>query len=381
MVENKVYLDYAAATPLDPKVLASMQPYFVDKFYNPSANYTNAREISSDIKNARADVAKILSIKPEEIFFTAGGTEANNLAISGIMEANPGKKLIISAIEHESIVDPAHKYNYKIAPVDKTGKVIISELEKLIDNDTVLVSVMYANNEIGTIQPLTKIKQLITAVRQKRQEMGIDLPLYFHTDGCQAANYLSLNAAGLGLDLMTLNGGKIYGPKQSGILFIHRSVELIPQILGGGQERGIRSGTENVPSIIGFSEALKIAIGMKQEESKRLEKLRNYFIEKLETSGLNYSINGSLKNRLPNNLNLSFDGQDNETLLYKLDQEGIMCSTGSACSAQKDTISATLLAIGLNEDQALSSLRFSFGRKTTKKQIDYTVMILQKILS
>jgi len=381
MVEDKVYLDFAAATPIDSEVLKAMQPYFSDKFYNPSANYVSARQVATDIDNARSLVAGILSVKPEEIFFTAGGTEANNLAVSGIMKAYPGKNLIISAIEHESIVDPAKQFNCRVASVDKTGRVIVSELEKLIDKDTILISIMYANNEIGTVQPLTKIKQLILKVREQRRNLGNQLPLYFHSDGCQAANYLSLNASGLGLDLMTLNGGKIYGPKQSGILFIHRSVKLNPQILGGGQERGVRSGTENVSAIIGFSQTLKITSKMKLEETKRLEILRDYFVKALTASGLNYSINGSMKSRLPNNLNLSFPGQDNEMVLYKLDQSGVMCSTGSACSAQKDTISPTLLAIGLNEAQALSSLRFSMGRKTTKKQIDYTVTILQKILS
>ena len=381
MVDNKVYLDFAAATPLNPEVLKAMQPYFINKFYNPSANYASAREVAADIESARADVAGILAVKPEEIFFTAGGTEANNLSISGIMTAHPGKNLIISSIEHESIVDPAKQFDYRIAPVDKTGRVVISELEKLIDKDTVLISIMYANNEIGTIQPLTKIKQLILRVREERRKSGNELPIYFHSDGCQAANYLSLNASGLGLDLMTLNGGKIYGPKQSGVLFIHRSVKLIPQILGGGQERGIRSGTENVPAIIGLSKALKITSKMKLDETKRLEELRDYFVKALEASGLSYLINGSLKHRLPNNLNLSFLGQDNEMMLYKLDQNGVMCSTGSACSAQKDTISPTLLAIGLNQSQALSSLRFSMGRNTTQKQIDYTVTILQKILA
>jgi cysteine desulfurase len=180
---------------------------------------------------------------------------------------------------------------------------------------------------------------------------------------------------------MTLNGGKIYGPKQSGVLFVHRSVKLNPQILGGGQERGYRSGTENVPAIIGFGTALMIADKLKAIESKKLESLRDYFAKTLTSSITGCIINGSLKNRLANNLNVSFDNQDNELMLFKLDQNGIMCSTGSACSAQKDTISPTLLAIGLTSDQALSSLRFSLGRKTTKKQIDQTVKIIQKILS
>ncbi|HUC79191.1 MAG TPA: cysteine desulfurase family protein [Candidatus Saccharimonadales bacterium] len=378
---DKIYLDYAAATPVDNQVFIAMKPYFSDKFYNPSANYSESLEVAKQIDFIRAKVANILSVKSEEIFFTAGGTEANNLAIKGIMELNPGKNIIISAIEHESVVDSAKKFDYRVAPVDKTGRVIISELEKLIDENTVLISIMYANNEIGTIQPMTKIKQLVTKIKQARQQTDDKLPLYFHTDACQAANYLSLNASGIGVDLMTLNGGKIYGPKQSGVLFVHRSVKLNPQILGGGQERGYRSGTENVPAIIGFGTALMIADKLKAIESKKLESLRDYFAKTLTSSITGCIINGSLKNRLANNLNVSFDNQDNELMLFKLDQNGIMCSTGSACSAQKDTISPTLLAIGLTSDQALSSLRFSLGRKTTKKQIDQTVKIIQKILS
>ena len=380
MVENKIYLDYAAATPVDPRVLKAMNPYFSDNFYNPSANYMVAKKVSSEIDNARFEVARILSVKSSEIYFTAGGTEANNLAIKGVMELHHDKNIVISAIEHESVVDPAKLFDYRIAPVDKKGRVIISELEKLIDQNTVMVSIMYANNEIGVIQPMVKIKQVIKNVLTKRRVDNNSLPLYFHSDACQAANYLSLNTDSLGIDMMSLNGGKIYGPKQSGVLFVHRSVVLNPQILGGGQERGLRSGTENVPSIVGFSKALKIADELKLTESKRLGDLQLYFMDSLRQAVPDSIINGSLKNRLPNNLNVSFLSQDNETMLFKLDDSGVMCSTGSACSAQKDTISPTLLAIGLSQEQALSSLRFSFGRQTTKKQIDSTVKIIQNIL-
>ncbi|HUY53405.1 MAG TPA: cysteine desulfurase family protein [Candidatus Dormibacteraeota bacterium] len=380
MLRNNIYLDYAAATPVDPKVLKVMQSYFSDNFYNPSANYLAAKKVADDIEKSRQKVAEILSVKSNEIYFTAGGTEANNLAIKGIMELHPTKNIVISAIEHESITDPAKKFNYRIAPVDKNGRVIISDLEKLIDDNTALVSIMYANNEIGTITPMVKIKQLIVKKRLQRLSAGNSLPLYFHTDACQAANYLSLNAAGIGVDLMTLNGGKIYGPKQSGILFVHRSVRLNPQILGGGQEHGFRSGTENVSAIIGFSTALELAHQRKSAEIKRLEILRDYFMQSLRENIPNCVINGSVNHRLPNNLNVSFFGQDNEILLFKLDQNGIMCSTGSACSAQKDTLSPTLLAIGLNEEQVLSSLRFSLGRQTTRNQIDLVIKTIQKIL-
>ena len=381
MVNHKIYLDNAAATPLDKNVFLAMEPYFADYYFNPSANYSSARKVFDAISKARSNIAEVLSVKPEEIYFTAGGTEANNLAIQGVMDLNPGKNMIISAIEHESVVGPASKYEYRIAPVDNSGRVIISELEKLIDENTVLISIMYANNEIGTIAPMIKIKQVITRTKLDRVKAGNTLPIYFHTDACQAANYLSLNADGLGVDMMTINGGKIYGPKQSGALFIHRGINLSPQILGGGQEHGLRSGTENVPAIIGLSVALKIAHDIMPGEVKRLEGIQEYFITRLNEIIPNCSINGSTKYRLPNNLNVLFPDQDNEMLLYKLDQAGFMCSTGSACSAQKDTISTTLLAIGLSEAQALSSLRFSMGRQTTKKQINDTIGELQKILS
>ncbi len=380
MPKNQIYLDYAAATPVDPRVLEAMQPYFSDNFYNPSANYLAAKKVADDIQSSRQKVAEILSVKLNEIYFTAGGTEANNLAIRGVMELHPDKNIVISAIEHESVSDCAKQFDCRIAPVDKKGRIIISDLEKLIDSDTVMISMMYANNEIGTIAPMVKIKQLIEKKRTQRLRDGNSLPLYFHTDACQAANYLSLNAAGIGVDMMTLNGGKIYGPKQSGVLFVHRSVRLAPQIVGGGQEHGLRSGTENVPAIIGFSKALEMVHQSKSEETSRLENIRNYFMDSLIENIPNCVINGSIKYRLPNNLNVSFLGQDNETMLFKLDQNGVMCSTGSACSAQKDTLSPTLLAIGLNDEQVLSSLRFSFGRQTTVNQIDSVVKIIQNIL-
>jgi cysteine desulfurase len=381
MVGNKIYLDYAAATPINQEVLEAMQPYFSDNFYNPSANYQLAKKVADDIDDSRQKVAEILSVKPSEIYFTAGGTEANNLAIKGVMELHPGKNIVISSIEHESIVDPAQEFDCRVAPVDKNGRIIISALEQIIDANTVLISIMYANNEIGTITPMVKLKQLIEKIRTKRQMDNNPLPLYFHTDACQAANYLSLNATGIGVDIMTLNGGKIYGPKQSGVLFVHRSLKLKPQILGGGQEHGLRNGTENVPAIIGFSKALVIAHNLKLTELKRLEALQSYFAESLKRQIPNCLINGSIKYRLPNNLNVRLPGQDNEVVLFKLDQAGIMCSTGSACSAQRDTISPTLLAIGLSEAEVLSSLRFSLGRQTTKAQIDSVIQTIQKILT
>jgi cysteine desulfurase len=377
---KSVYLDYAATTPLDTRVLDEMLPYLVEEFYNPSANYLKAKNVADAINLARKKVANILVVKPTEIIFTAGGTEANNLAIKGVMDYFPDSNLIISAMEHPSVADPAKSYDNQIIEVDQNGFVDLELLEKSINDKTVLVSIMYANNEIGVIQNLVKIKHIIENIRKMRMKDNNKLPIYFHTDACQAVNYLSLNADGLGVDLMTLNGSKIYGPKQSGALFIKRTVKIVPQILGGGQEFGIRSGTENVANIIGLSSALEITTKIKKDESDRLTLLRDYFIEELNTRFLNCSINGTLKNRLPNNINVSFSGIDNEVLLYKLDLAGIMCATGSACSAQKNTISPTLLAIGLTEAEALSSIRFSLGRQTTKNDIDFTLGTIQKIV-
>src|SRR3989338_5509561 len=270
-MSKKVYLDYAAATPLDPKVLMAMKPYFTEEFYNPSAIYLSAKKVKKDIGQARAGVAKILGTRPAEVIFTAGGTEANNLAIKGVMKQFPGANVVVSAIEHESVLAPAEQFDVRLAPVDKQGIIDLSGLEKLIDDKTALVSVIYANNEIGTIQPLRRISQLLGQLRTKRKG---NLPLYFHTDAAQAGNYLDLHANRLGVDMMTLNGGKIYGPKQSGALYIKTGTKVKPQVLGGGQERGMRSGTENVAGIVGFAKALELTQKNRSKEVIQLEKLQ-----------------------------------------------------------------------------------------------------------
>jgi cysteine desulfurase len=380
MSQRKVYLDYAAATPMDSDVLASMMAYYSDNFYNPSATYLAAKGVSADIADARAKVAKWLGVKPNEIVFTAGGTEANNLAINGIMQKHKGSNIVISAIEHESVMEPAAKYDKKTASVKKNGIVDLDKLEKLIDDQTVLVSIMYANNEIGTIQPLKQVSTLINKIKRNRESSANKLPLFFHTDACQAAAYLSLQVSRLGVDLMTLNAGKIYGPKETGALFINRTVELEPQILGGGQEMGIRSGTENVSNIIGFSSALDLVQNRRNNEVNRLKGLQKYFIERLKKDMPEAVFNGDFKNRLPNNVHITLPGQDSETLIMKLDEMGIQCASGSACNASSDEISQTLLAIGLSKNEARSSLRFTFGKATTKDDLDYTINCLKKVV-
>lgn len=379
MNSKPIYLDYAAATPMDERVVAAMRPYFAEKFYNPSATYLAANDVAQDLHAARASVAHWLGARSSEIIFTAGGTEANNVAIQGIMRQYPDANVVVSAVEHESVLAPAGQFDCRIAPVDKNGAVDLERLAELIDDQTVLVSVMYANNEVGTIQPVREIAQIIKTKREARSALNPKpYPLYFHTDAAQAANYLDLHVARLGVDLLTLNGGKIYGPKQSGMLFLSSNVNLQPIILGGGQERGIRSGTENVAAAIGLAAALDIAQGpsLRNEEVRRLQVLQAYFFEQLQEKIPQVVINGSRKKRLPNNVHVTFPGTDNERLLMQLDEAGIMAAAGSACSASDEEPSHVLRAMGLADAEARSSIRFTLGRATTKSDIDRTVQLL-----
>lgn len=379
--KRSVYLDYAAATPLDDQVLSAMTPYLSELFYNPSANYELARQVKSMVETSRREVASVLGAKSSEIIFTAGGTEANNLAISGVMKSFKGANMVLSAIEHPSVYEPSAQYKHKVCPVEPSGLINLAALKKLIDDKTVLVSIMYVNNEIGTIQPLAEIARLIKEIRSSRLERGVDLPIHFHSDACQAANYLDLHTSRLGVDLMSLNGGKIYGPKQSGGLYVKSSVKLTPLIYGGGQERGLRSGTENVAAIAGFAKALSVVQEKRHKNSATILKLQHYFIEQLKGSFKGIIINGSLKHRLGNNVHVTFPGVDNEILLIKLDNEGIMAAAGSACSASSTQPSRVLGAIGLSDQLARSSIRFSLGKATTKADIDYVISSLRKLIA
>jgi len=378
---NKIYLDYAAATPLDARVLKAMEPYFFENFYNPSATYLVARGVRKDLEQARGKVAQCLGAQPAEIIFTSGATEANNLAIRGVAEAYPDKEILISAIEHESILAPAAYAKAKVIPVDEHGILKLDWLAKNISSRTVLVSIMLVNNELGTVQPLRAASELIAEERKTRSGSGNKTPIYLHTDAAQAANFLDLHVSRLNVDLMSINGGKIYGPKQSGLLYKRVEVELAPQILGGGQEFGFRSGTENVPGVIGLAEALQIAQNERISESDRTRKL----LQKLESgiSGI-YKIaliNGSNKHRAPHILSVTFDSLDNERLMIELDERGIAVAVGSACSASNDEPSHVLAAIGLSIEQSRSTLRFSLGRQTTEADIATTLKVLGDLLS
>ncbi len=376
-----IYLDYAAATPLDERVLAAMQPYFADNFYNPSALYGAARDTHKVLDTARARVAAMFGARPSEIVFTAGGTESDNLAIHGIMQQFPEGNIVTSAIEHDAVLVPAEQYNHRSAPVKEDGLIDLNELEKLIDDKTVLVSIMYANNEIGTVQPISKIAKKLQFLREQRRQTGNQLPLYFHTDACQAAAYLDLHVARLGVDLMTINGGKIYGPKQSGTLYVRGGITLAPLVLGGGQERGLRSGTENVAACVGLAAALELVQANRHDEARRLQELQKQFIDAVSEELPQAIIRGSRKLRLPNNVHLTIPGADNERLLIQLDEAGIMAAAGSACSASSEMPSHVLRALGLSDDEARASLRFSMGRATTAEQVKTTVATLAQLVA
>lgn len=380
-----LYFDYAAATPLDDDVLSAMQPYFSQSFYNPSATYAPAQAVARDLEAARARVAHWFGARPAEIIFTAGGTESNNLAIHGVMrqlaaEGYDDANIVVSAVEHEAVLRPAHNYEYREAPVDASGTIILNELERLIDDKTVLVSVMYANNEVGTIQPLADVAQLVQRVRQERRAAGNPRPLCIHSDACQAAGYLDLHAARLGVDLMTINGGKIYGPKQSGVLYVRAGIVLQPLVQGGGQEQGLRSGTENVAACIGLAAALDAVQQRRQQEVRRLQALQRQFIEGLQRLLPQASINGSLKKRLPNNVHITLPGTDNERVLLQLESKGVLAAAGSACSASSQEPSHVLRAMGIRGADAQASLRFSMGRATTAEAVEAALIILQACL-
>jgi len=371
-----IYLDYAAATPLDPAVLDAMLPYLQAEFYNPSAIYSPARQVRQAINDARSKIAANLGCRPAEIVFTAGGTEANNLAIHGVMSRYPDGNLLVSAIEHEATIEPASQFNATVVPVKADGRIDVLNLAKTIDQQTVLVSIMMANNEIGVIQPMRDIARVIKTIRIERQAAGNKRPLYFHTDACQAATYINLNVARLGVDLMTLNGGKMYGPKQTGLLYIKGGIVLGPLIRGGGQEQGMRSGTENVAGIIGLAKAFELTNRRREAEVRRLTVLRDYFISHLLSQHPDATVNGSIKYRLPNNVHVTLPGCDNERLIIGFDLAGIAVAAGSACSARSDRPSHVLGALGMGNQSARSTIRFTMGLSTTESQLDTVLKTL-----
>ena len=359
-----IYLDYAAATPIDQRVLDAEEPYFRERFFNPSASYQAAREVRRDYEEARHVLAQNLGARPAEIVITAGATESTNLAIGGV-----SGHIVTTNIEHPAVLALASARNATILRVNEKGLVNPASVENAITDETEIVSVGYANSEIGTVQPIKEIAILIERIRADRASREVATPLLFHTDASQAAGYLDLNVARLNVDLMTLNAGKCYGPKQVGLLYVKAGVRLKPLILGGGQEMGLRSGTENVTGAIGFARALEIAERKRKGESERLEKLRNDLEKFIKQEFPEVIINSGAKQRLPNILNFSVPGLDGERAVFALDERGVLVATGSACAANKGTRSHVLMAIGLAPQIADASLRISLGRPTTDAEI------------
>lgn len=377
-----IYLDSAAATPMDPRVLKTMLPYFCEKYGNPSSLHSLGSSSREAVDRSRKTIADFLKTSPSEITFTGSGTESDNLAIFGIADAyaSHGKHLITTAIEHEAVLKPMkalEKKGFRITylPVDREGIVKLDALEKALTKETILVSIMAANNEIGTLQPLIEISKILQRHRQKN---ATNFP-FFHTDACQAPSALKLDVKTLGVDLLTLNGSKIYGPKGIGLLWVKKGIKITPQILGGGQEQGLRAGTHNVPAIMGFAEAIRLVEQDREKENKRLKTLRDYFLSGLQVHFPQLKVNGSLEHRLPGNLNITLRAIPGEVLLMKLDNAGIYASAGSACTAGAADPSHVLLALGLSREDAFNSIRFSLGRFTTKEEVDTVLEIFKKI--
>ena len=376
---QSVYLDYSATTPTDPEVLAAMMPYFTEVFGNPSSVYSFAAKSRKAIDTARGQVARALNADPDEIFFTGSGTEADNWALKGTMEhlRSKGDHLITTKIEHHAILHTA-EYLEKVEgfrvtylPVDPDGRVRMEDLEAAMTDKTVLVSVMFANNEVGTIQPIGEIGSLC-------RRRGV----LFHTDAVQAAAQLDIDVKALNIDMLSLSAHKMYGPKGTGAFYLRKGLRLENFIHGGAQEHGRRASTENTAGIVGLGAAIALMKSRLPEDKPRISALRDRLIDGILTKVPHAKLNGARGElRLPNNANFSFIGVEGETLLLDLDAKGIYASTGSACSSESLDPSHVLLALGLSHEMAHGSLRLTLGRETTDEDVDYVLDVLPKIVA
>jgi cysteine desulfurase len=366
---TRIYLDTAAATPLDGRVKRAMLPYLDSRFGNPSSLHAEGVAAARWVQTARQQAAAVLGVQPDEIIFTSGGTESNNLALT----AAAGGEIVISAIEHASIKVACPMA--VLVPVDARGVIDLKKFKASLTSQTKLVSVIYANNEIGTIQPLAEIAKIIRAHRKIHQTA---FP-YLHTDACQATRFLELFVPRLGVDLLTLNAAKIYGPKGVGLLYVKRGVKLLPLQQGGGQEDGRRAGTENVAGIVGLATALELAASERRTQSQKLSTLRNYFIAELQKiPGL--KINGTGPEQLPHLVNVTVPNLLAEQLVIELDARGIALSTGSACAIASHDESYVIMALGRSKKEAEQSVRFSFDRHTTKMELKYVLKMIKEVI-
>ena len=371
-----IYFDHAATTPVDPRVLQKMLPYFTENFGNPNSQHACGRRAAAAVDEARDTVASLIGAKPSEIYFTSGGTESDNWALRGAAHANAerGKHLIVSAVEHPAMISTAKElqkegFEVTFAAVDEFGRVDVEELRKSIRPDTTFIGVMTANNEIGTIQPIAEISALA-------RERGI----VFFTDAVQAAGALKLNVKEPTVDMLSFSGHKFYGPKGVGVLYVRSGVRVGKIITGGHQERSMRGGTTNVPGIVGLAEAFRLANEEMAQNNAHVSAIRDRFIARVLREIPYVKLNGHPKDRLPNNANFSFRYIEGESLLFSLDLAGIAVSSGSACSSGSLEPSHVLLATGLPEGLAHGSIRFSFGKENTAEQIDIAVEKLKEIV-
>jgi cysteine desulfurase len=378
MTERHIYLDHAATTPVDERVVAAMLPYLTEQFGNPSSIHRLGRTALEALDDARETVAAVLGASRKEIIFTGGGSEADNLAIKGVAlaqrQAGKGAHIVTSAIEHHAVLHSAEYlqasgFEVTVLPVDSGGLVSPDDLRAALRPDTVLVSIMYANNEVGTIQPLAELGAIC-------HERGMPL----HTDAVQAAGSLTLDVHELNVDLLSLAAHKFYGPKGVGLLYVRHGTPLLPQINGGGQERRRRAGTENVAGIVGMAAALRLAAAQRDSYVAHCTTLRERLLAGLLDSIPHTYLNGHPTRRLPNNANVAFDYVEGESVLLLLDQHGIAASSGSACTSGSLEASHVLLALGMPSERAIGSVRFTIGKSTTEADIDYLLDVLPPLI-
>lgn len=374
---KRIYLDYAATTPTHPEVVKAMLPYFTESFGNPSSIYSYGQEAKEAVETARAQVARLINARTEEIVFTSGGTEADNFALKGVALANDAKcnHIITSTIEHHAVLESAkyleqRGFQVTYLPVDKYGLVDPSDVKKAITNKTILVSVIHANNEVGTIEPIAEIGRIT-------RETGV----YFHTDAVQTVGHIPVNVNELGVDLLSMSAHKLYGPKGVGALYIRKGTKIVSLLHGGEQERRRRASTENVPGIVGLGKAAELARPEIDEEARRLTLLRDKLTKNLLERIEHTQLNGHPTRRLPNNVNISVEYVEGESMCLNLDLEGICASTGSACSSSSAEPSHVLLALGILPQQAHGSLRFTLGKWTTEEDIERVLEVLPGIVS
>lgn len=380
MQGDRIYLDYAAATPLDERVIAVMDQAVRELWANPSSPYELGRSARQALEEGRERLAAVIGARADEIIITAGATESINLAIHGVMRRYGGRVLVAST-DHAAARASAHGYDHNEISADRTGYLQPELLARVLSRDVTLISVAYINNELGTVQSLRRLRDTMVIERERRRTVGETRPLLLHVDASQALGVIDVSVSRLGVDMMTLSGSKCYGPRQAGLLWRRPEIELMPVIAGGGQENGLRSGTENVPVVLGFATAAEIADASRASASKYLAKLRRRLAQKLITNVPDIMINGHSKRHAPHILHVSLPGLDGERAVYGCDLAGVQVATGSACAANRGTASHVLVAVGFDEAHIRGSLRFSLGREMTEDSIDRAADIIARVMN